>query len=41
MKPTRDCDLAYLSYEGKVLKEDIAFDEFFSEWSLKQRKLGN
>ena len=41
MKTTRECDLAYLSYESKVLIEDITFDEFLTEWSSKPRKIGN
>ncbi len=39
MKTTRECDLAYLSYESNVLMKDITFDEFFSEWNSKPRKL--
>ena len=41
MKTTRDHDLAYLSYESKVLMEDITFDELFGEWSSKPSRLGN
>ena len=41
MKTTRECDLAYLSYESRVLMEDVTFDEVFSAWSSKLRKLGN
>ena len=41
MKKTREFDLVYLSYETKVLMEDITFDELLTEWSSKPRKLGN
>lgn len=38
MKTARECDLAYLAFENKVLMEDITFDSFLAEWKLKVRK---
>ena len=41
MKTERECNLAYLAYENKVLIDDITFDSFLAEWKLKARKLLN
>ena len=39
MKTARECDLAYLAFENKVLMEDITFERFLVEWKSKERKL--
>ena len=39
MKTDRECELAYLAYESKVLLEDVTFEMFLAEWKLKPRKL--
>ena len=39
MKTARECDLAYLAFENKVLMEDITFESFLVEWKSKERKL--
>lgn len=39
MKTKRECDLAYLSFESKVLVEEITFEMFFTAWTSKPRKL--
>ena len=39
MRTQREADLAYLSFESKVLMNDINFDDFYKAWKLKPRAL--
>jgi hypothetical protein len=39
MRTQREADLAYLSFESKVLMNDITFDDFYRAWKMKPRAL--
>ncbi|CAB3993666.1 Hypothetical predicted protein [Paramuricea clavata] len=39
MKTQREADLAYLSFESKVLLNDITFEDFHKAWKMKPRTL--
>ncbi|CAB4034709.1 Hypothetical predicted protein, partial [Paramuricea clavata] len=39
MKTQRETDLAYLSFESKVLLNDITFEDFHKAWKMKPRTL--
>lgn len=39
MKTKRECELAFLSFESKILIEEITFDMFFKAWKSKPRKI--
>ena len=39
MRTQREADLAYLSFESKVLMNDVTFDDFYIAWKLKPRAL--
>lgn len=39
MKTKRECELAFLNFESKILMEEITFDMFFKAWKSKPRKI--
>ena len=39
MRTQREADLAYLSFESKVLMNDITFNDFYRAWKMKPRAL--
>ena len=41
MKTGRECNLAFLAFENKILIDDITFDDFLHAWKLSPRKFFN
>ena len=41
MQTERECDLAYLAFESKILLEKITVDDFLRAWKLSSRKFLN
>ena len=39
MQTERECELAYLAFESKILLDKVTFDDFLHTWKLSSRKL--